>query len=143
VRFGDIPLGPGGRPAGAILGGAGLAVSSSCRHPDVAADYAAHVCSADVQRSVYFDHGGQPGHRGAWLDARTNAAAADFFRETLATLDEAAMRPRFAGWIAVQDAACDILHRFLAAGGDIDRTLDELDAVWRTARAAAIEKGYI
>lgn len=141
VRFADIPRGAGGQPSGAILGGAGLAVSSTCAHPEIAADYAAFVTSAEVQRGMYFDHGGQPGHRAAWLDARTNAAASGFFRDTLATLDAAAMRPRFPGWIAVQDAACEILHRFLRHDGNPDHTLDELDAAWRTARLSAAQKG--
>lgn len=142
VRFTDIPLGAGGQPSGAILGGAGFAVSSSCEHPEIAADYAAFATSAKIQCGMYFDHGGQPGHRAAWLDARTNAAATDFFRDTLATLDSAAMRPRFAGWIGVQDAACEILHRFLRDDGNPDHTLDELDAAWRTARLAASQKGF-
>ncbi len=131
VRFTNIPAAADGTPRGAILGGAGLAISSSCAHPQVAADYAAFVASADVQRGMYFACGGQPGHRGAWLDAQTNAEANDFFLDTLPTLDLAAMRPRFAGWIAVQDRACLILHRFLTEKGDPERVLDELDDVYR------------
>lgn len=134
VRFADIPNDPTGRPNGAILGGAGMAVSSTCRHAEVAAHYAAFVASADVQRGLYFDHGGQPGHRAAWLDGRTNAVSSSFFFDTLATLDGAAMRPRFNGWIEVQDTACQILHRFLTDRGDVDRTLDLLDDVYRKAR---------
>ena len=85
---------------GAILGGAGLALSSTCEHPAVAADYAAFVASAEAQRGMYFDQGGQPGYRGAWLDDRVNAASNDFFHATLPTLDGAVMRPRYDGWIA-------------------------------------------
>jgi multiple sugar transport system substrate-binding protein len=143
VHFGNVPGGADGKTSGAILGGAGFAISSTCRHPEAAAGYAAYVCGAEVQRGMYFDHGGQPGHRAAWLDPRTNAAAADFFGNTLASLDAAAMRPRFAGWVGVQDAACDILHRFVAGDGNIEQTLDALDAAWRTARAAALAKGYL
>lgn len=141
VHFADIPLGAEGRPSGAILGGAGFAISSTCAHPEIAADYAAFATSAEVQHGMYFDHGGQPGHRSAWLDAKTNSAANDFFRDTLATLDAAAMRPRFPGWIAVQDRACGILHRFLVQEGNPDHTLDELDAAWRATRLAPLQKG--
>ena len=131
IRFAPVPS-----INGAILGGAGLAISASCQHPAVAADYAAFVTSAAVQRGIYFDEGGQPGHRGAWLDARVNAAANDFFRDTLPTLDGAAMRPRYAGWIAVQDRACEILHRFLTEGGASDAVLDQLDDAYRQSLIA-------
>lgn len=126
VRFTTIP-----GVTGAILGGAGLAISTTCAHPEAAADYAAFVTSGAVQRGMYFDHGGQPGHRAAWLDARVNAASDDFFTDTLPTLDGAAVRPRFDGWIGVQDAACAILYRFLTNGDDPERVLDALDDAYR------------
>ncbi len=126
IRFTTIPS-----VSGAILGGAGLALSSTCQHPEIAADYAAFVASADVQRGIYFDQGGQPGYRGAWLDDRVNAASNDFFRATLPTLDGAAMRPRYDGWIDVQDAVCTILHNFLLEKSDPDRALDQIDAIYR------------
>jgi multiple sugar transport system substrate-binding protein len=136
VRFADMPLNSSGEPHGAILGGAGLAISSRSAHPDQAADYAAFVASADIQGGMYFETGGQPGYRGAWLDQRTNAASNDFFRDTLATLDGAALRPRYNGWITVQDRACEILHQFLVEKNDPDRTLDALDTVYRQSLAA-------
>ncbi|MCC6802233.1 MAG: extracellular solute-binding protein [Anaerolineae bacterium] len=141
VRFANIPADISGKPNGAILGGAGLAISSACQHPDAAADYAAFVASGEVQRGMYFECGGQPGYRGAWLDARTNAEASDFFAGTLATLDGAALRPRYDGWIAVQDAACRILHQFLTDNGSTDRALDALDDAYRRSLAARTGEG--
>ncbi len=135
VRFTNIPLNPSGKPHGAILGGAGLAISSRCAHPANAADYAAFLANVEVQCGMYFDTGGQPGYRGAWLDQHTNTASNDFFSDTLATLDGAAMRPRYNGWITVQDRACQILHQFLAENGDPNRTLDALDAVYHQSLA--------
>jgi len=136
IRFTNIPVDGTGAPRGAILGGAGLAISARCPHPDIAADYAAFVASAEVQCGMYFDSGGQPGYRGAWLDARTNAEANNFFTDTLATLDLAAMRPRHDGWIAVQDGACQILHQFLTENTHPERTLDALDDAYRQSLAA-------
>ncbi|HVU15082.1 MAG TPA: extracellular solute-binding protein [Phototrophicaceae bacterium] len=126
IRFTTIPS-----IKGAILGGAGMAISSTCQHPAIAADYAAFVASANVQRGMYFDQGGQPGYRGAWLDNRVNEASNDFFRATLPTLDGAAMRPRYDGWITVQDTVCTILHNFLLEKSDPDRVLDQIDAIYR------------
>ncbi len=135
VRFANIPFDSSGEPRGAILGGAGLGISSRCTHPTIAADYAESVAKAEVQSGMYFDEGGQPGYRGAWLDKHTNAGSNNFFVDTLATLDKAVMRPRYNGWIAVQDRACQILHQFLTEKGDPDRTLDALDATYRQSLA--------
>lgn len=134
IRFTNIPAGVDGRPSGAILGGAGIAVSSATHHPDVAAAYAAFCAAPDVQRGMYFESGGQPGHRAAWADAAVNAASSDFFRDVLPTLDAATLRPRYDGWIGVQDATCAILHRFLHDGGDVDATLRALDDVYLASR---------
>jgi len=126
LRFTTIPS-----VSGAILGGAGLAISSTCKNPQAAADYAAFIASGEVQRGMYFDQGGQPGYRGVWLDPRVNAASNNFFRDTLPTLDGAAMRPRYDGWIGVQDAICTILHNFLLEHSEPDRVLDQIDATYR------------
>jgi len=135
IRFTNIPSDSAVEPRGAILGGAGLAISSRCSNPAAAADYAAFVASAHIQCGMYFDQGGQPGYRKAWFDRRINAATDGFFSDTLATLDLAAMRPRYNGWIAVQDRACQILHQFLTESGDPDRTLDALDDAYRQSLA--------
>ncbi|MBI5667783.1 MAG: extracellular solute-binding protein [Chloroflexi bacterium] len=135
VKFTNIP-GADGVPRGAILGGAGLAVSSGTQYPEVVCDYAAFVASADVQRGMYFEAGGQPGHRAAWLDADVNAASNGFFQDTLATLDHAALRPRYNGWIAMQDGACQLLHAFLTEDGGVEHTLDQLDVNYRRSLQA-------
>lgn len=126
LRYTNIPA-----TNGAILGGAGLAVTSRTQHPQIACDYVAFVASGEAQRTLYFDSGGQPGHRSAWLDERVNAACNRFFLDTLDTLDNAFLRPRYNGWIAVQDSACVILHAFLRDGGNPDDVLDKLDDLYR------------
>jgi multiple sugar transport system substrate-binding protein len=131
IRFGPVPVAAGHPPGGGILGGAGLAVSATTAHPAVAADYAAYVGSAEVQRGVYFAAGGQPGHRAAWLDGAVNAAASDFFRDTLDTLDRAYLRPRYDGFLAVQERAGELIHAWLTEGGRPDPLLDALDALYR------------
>ena len=130
LRFCDIPNNAHGRPNGAIIGGAGLAVTSRCENAEVAADYAAFVASDEIQCGLFFDRGGQPGHRKAWLDARTNAEATGFFADTLATLDGSTQRPRYSGWINVQDEACLILHRFLTGENTAENTLEALDRAY-------------
>jgi multiple sugar transport system substrate-binding protein len=134
VRFIDVPATGEGGPRGAILGGAGVAVSSRSRQIDAACAYAAYVASPEVQRGIYFDADGQPGHRTAWTDDRTNAVAHDFFRDTLATLDGSYLRPRYAGYIDVQDRAGEIIHEFLRTEADVNAALDALDELYRQSK---------
>jgi multiple sugar transport system substrate-binding protein len=108
LTYSDIPGGPVG-VSGSLLGGAGIAVSSSSRHPAEAIDFAFWLDEAEVQSGVYYDGGGQPGHAAAWEDDRTNADSLDFFRSTRATLEGAYLRPRHAGYIELQDLASPLV----------------------------------
>jgi multiple sugar transport system substrate-binding protein len=130
VCFTDIPS-AGRGPAGAVLGGAGLGVSARAAHPAEACAYAAFVASAGVQRTTYVAAGGQPGHRGAWLDPGANALAGGFFAATLATIDASYLRPRHRGYVAFQERAGARIYRHLNERGTVDATLDELDALYR------------
>jgi multiple sugar transport system substrate-binding protein len=133
IRFTGVPTFDGGASRGGILGGAGLAISASTRHPEAAAAYAAYVASPDVQRGVYFTAGGQPGHRAAWCDAAVNAASSNFFQDTLDALDRAYLRPRYLGFMEVQERSGELIHEWLVEGGSADGLLDQLDALYRAS----------
>ena len=102
LRYVDIPAGPDG-PVGSLLGGAGIAVSALSRQCDAARAFAFWVTGPEVQRGVYFDGGGQPGHGLAWQDDELNARTLDFFRGTRSTLEHACVRPRSPGYPGFQD----------------------------------------
>ena len=116
------------------LGGTGLAISQRCRHVDVAIEYARVVADRDCQRQLYFTSGGQPGHRSAWADMGVNAASNNFFANTLATLDEAYLRPRYDGYLHFQDEAGTVVHRYLAEGGDARSALSTLETIYQRSR---------
>jgi multiple sugar transport system substrate-binding protein len=128
------PAGDDGVPRG-TLGGAGLAVSAHSPAIDQAVGYAAFVAGPEVQRTVYFQAGGQPGHRSAWTDPAVNAEANGFFRDTLAALDAALLRPRHDGFLGFQDAAGGLVHDHLRGGGDPDGVLRAIEAAWSAAGA--------
>jgi multiple sugar transport system substrate-binding protein len=132
VRFAPPPAGPTGKPVG-TLGGAGLAVSSRSGAVDECVRYAAFVADPRTQRGPYFDGGGQPGHRSAWTDDRVNDATSGFFRDTLAALDAAYLRPRYDGYLSFQDAAGRAVHEFLRAREDPGRTLAHLNQAYRAS----------
>jgi multiple sugar transport system substrate-binding protein len=140
LRFAAGPAGAGGVPSG-TLGGAGLAVSASSAHAEAACAYAAFTAAPDVQRTVYVEGGGQPGHRAAWTDPTVNASAGGFFADTLDALDAAYLRPRYDGFLAFQGEGGDLVNRHLREGGDAEAVLDALDESYRaslgTRRAGA------
>lgn len=128
VQFMDIPC-TRGEPIGGILGGVGLAVSNYSRHKQEAVDFAAYVANGECQLGLYFESGGQPGYRAAWLDSRVNQQSNNFFSDTLRTLDLAYIRPRKPGYNTFQEKAGKVIHQFLCNGGDgeeVVRTLNQL-----------------
>ena len=133
-----LRFGPGPEWSG-TLGGAGIAVSSASTHTDEAGAFARFVCSADVQRGAYVDGGGQPGHRAAWTDPMVDGAANGFFSSTLQALDRAYLRPRFDGFLSFQDAAGDVIHRFIRDRSDPDAALDRIDQLFRETHAQGVE----
>lgn len=136
-RYADMPaLGSQG-PRGSHIGGTGLAVSRICRHPEVAADYAARVAGAEWQRTLYFDAGGQPGNAEAWSDEHCNAAAGDFFRNTRETIERSFLRPRYNGYIPFQYEAGERIKRHLMRDGDPGQLLSELDRLYQISRQSA------
>lgn len=126
LSFGTIPS-AGAGPVGATLGGAGLAVSARWPHRDVALEYAAWVAGAECQRTLYVQSGGQPGCKAAWTDDDANRLAAGYFRATLPVLEQAWLRPRFAGFVGYQNLAAEIVIDFLAGRRSADETLDEFN----------------
>jgi multiple sugar transport system substrate-binding protein len=134
VRFRPVPS-AGFGPRGGIIGGAGLSISSRCEHLDAARAYAEYVASPEVQRTVYVEAGGQPGHRSAWLDEHANELAATYFADTLPGLDAGYLRPRYDGALLVQNEGGDLVWEFLRSGGDPSELLDRLDALYRRSLA--------
>jgi multiple sugar transport system substrate-binding protein len=135
LRFHDAPGISEASPRGTVLGGTGIAVSAFTKHPEVAVDYAFWIAGAECQRGLYTASGGQPGHAAAWEDEACNALTDNFFRNTRATLDSARLRPRYDGYMALQDRAGDILHACLRGEASEAATLDALDAAYRESRA--------
>ncbi len=114
-------------PLRSTLGGAGLAISASCKSIPEAITYAAYTANGQTQSTLYAYSGGQPGHRAAWLHPALNAFTQNFFTNTLSTLDSAWVRPRFPGFIDFQDHASNIVHAYLVDGGPESKVLAHLN----------------
>jgi len=125
LRFANIP---GIR--GAVLGGAGIAVSAFSKAIPEACAYAAWLCSADVQSTLYVENGGQPGNGAAWLDENANRITNNFFRDTLQTLESAYVRQRNPGWIGFQEGAGRLIHAMLRDHTDPQRCLAQMQTLY-------------
>lgn len=128
-------------PMISTLGGAGLAVSSQGKHIDVAMAYAQFVASPEIQETLYVENGGQPGHLRAWENARVNEATADYFTNTLPTLQRAFLRPRYDGHLHFQDHAGDVVVDYLKNGGDEKAVLEELNRMYIESLVGEREHG--
>jgi multiple sugar transport system substrate-binding protein len=116
LAYTDMPAGPGG-VSGSCLGGAGIAVSAFAADRPAAVAHAFWLAGGEVQRGVYYASGGQPANLAAWEDDSLNEDCLDFFRATRRTLDGAWVRPRFDGWLEVQDAVGSLVN--LALRGEL------------------------
>ena len=144
-RLGRDPLlkaadfaGPGEDPSrGALLGGAGCAVTGSCRDTEAAADFLRWLHAPEVMRDTYFAAGGQPGLSSVWDDAECNRKASSFFEDTRRTLEAAYLRPRFDGFVPAFERGGEAVHAFLTGGLDRETAIGILRESYLRAREKA------
>ena len=130
LTFGNVLKGPSGNQLRTTIGGAGIAISRKCRYVDAALDYVRYVMSPSCQRTLYFDSGGQPGHRSAWLDKRTNQNSRNFFQNTLETMDNSYTRPRYNGHMYFQDKASMVVHEYLTEKVSIHDCIKAMNGIY-------------
>lgn len=112
------------------LGGTGLAISNNCTEKEEAARFAEYAASPEIQSTLFFDTGGQPGHRKAWEDTTTNFNSLDFFKDTLPALERAFLRPRYHGHMYFQDNAGEPIRQHMKNGGDAKEVLNTLNKLY-------------
>lgn len=130
IAFADIPAAGSNGPEGAILGGAGLAVSTQSGAIEAAVAYGLWIAGAECQRGLYFEAEGQPAHTAAWDDDADNAVCHNFFRNVRKTMDRSWLRPRYDGFIDFQDAAGHLINAFLGNEITAEDTLRQLERAY-------------
>lgn len=132
IRFSDAPRAHSdGRP-GSILGGTGIAISHRTVVSEQLIEHLSWLLSVDAQTGFIPHHDGQPSARTAWSDATVNAASAEFYAATSATLEAATIRPRFDGYIAFQSEASACVRAALAEGQSAPALTDGLAKLFNT-----------
>ena len=122
----------------AVLGGAGIAITSSCSNVHEAANYAAWICSDDIQSTIYVNAQGQPGNKKAWENKQANVITNNFFGSTMPSLTHAFVRPRYQGWPKFQQFLGETIHAYLVNDTDPALVLEKLEAAY--AASYIIEK---
>jgi len=112
------------------LGGTGLAISASTNHPEAAIAFAKYSCAPKTQSTLYVEHGGQPGHKQAWLSKAANHLTDNYFYNTLPALERSYMRPRYHGYLHFQDHAGDPIQQFLQGRQDKKSTLKKVEDIY-------------
>jgi multiple sugar transport system substrate-binding protein len=138
IAFADIPVvEKSSAPVGSALGGTGIAVSAFSRHRSEAMKLACWLASADCQRGIYAQGGGQPGHSSAWQDPAVNEPVFDFYRNTRATLEGAWVRPRHHGYMSFQATASETLNAALRKGAPAAFVISEINRLFRDSLESA------
>lgn len=133
LRYGELVKLDDGRPLRSVIGGTGIAISRNCKEIDLAIDYVLFTASAEVQRGIYTLAGGQPSRVEAWEDSKLDEVCGGFFSGAGKAQREAIIRPRYDGYVPLQEAGGNALIYCLRDGKDSSATLDELDAAYRNS----------
>ncbi len=120
-----------GLPLRTILGGTGIAISAHCKHADVAAEFCEYVAGSDCQTHLYGICGGQPASRTAWDDPLLNSISNGFFERTKSSIETAIVRPRYAGYIALQAAAGETIATHFRGELSMDQAVDQIEDLYR------------
>jgi multiple sugar transport system substrate-binding protein len=115
------------------IGGTGLAVSAFSKHKNLALSFAEEVVSAKCQSTFYVEHGGQPGHKAAWISESANRLCNNYFTNVLPAMENGYMRPRYNGYLHFQDHAGTPVQQYLLNGGKPLEVLEEINQLYKSS----------
>lgn len=134
LRYGSLPRLHDGPPLRSIVGGTGIAVSQKCPDVSRALDYALFTGSAAVQAGIYTLGGGQPSRREAWTDPSFEAVTGGFFRDALPDQEHCIVRPRYDGYVPLQEQAGVPLQKYLRGEATAGLVWEEINLFYRRSR---------
>lgn len=132
IIFGELPD-SGSGSCGGILGGAGIGVSAKSKHPSEAVKVAQILSSPEIQKGLYVEFGGQPGHCAAWVNEVNNLKTSNFYLNTLDTLQKSYLRPRIPGFVGVQTKSSEVILKTIHNQISVPEALESLDRIYLDA----------
>jgi multiple sugar transport system substrate-binding protein len=134
LAFIDAPRCTEQSPARSTVGGTGLAISRKARVTEALLAHVRYLMSPAYQVDFAPAHGGQPSSEIAWCNPEVNARANGFYRNTLETMSNGWIRPRYAGYVEFQGRASAFLRDALAAGRSAQSVIGKLKAMFAESR---------
>lgn len=134
IHFADVPgSGPGKKSS--VLGGAGLAISARTKEIDECLSFMQFILAGDIQKTAYYQNGGQPAHLDAWLDKDNNEDCSGFFSDTLSTMEHAYVRPRRKGFNRFQETAAALVHSAAQENGPTFTIMEKINKLFKSCCA--------
>ena len=91
------------------------------------------LVSENCQKTMYVQHGGQPGHLSAWKDHKANYLTNNFFHNVLPVMENGYIRPRYDGYLHSQDHAGIPLQRCVMNNENEKDTLNKMNEIYRVS----------
>ena len=118
-------------PPTSLMGGAGLAISSKTKRMAECLAFMQYILSEEIQKGLYYQEQGQPAHLSAWLDGDNNRDCSGFFSDTLETMRNAYVRPRYKSFNRFQEAAADYVHEIITGDDPLVRPVTKLNVMYQ------------
>lgn len=126
LRLGDVPrfaAQDAGRP---ILGGVGLGIAHTCPHIEAAVAFGTYLMSEAVQHTTFPQNAGQPATIKVWNNDKINSHFHNFYTDQFSNMQNAYIRPRYAGFHAVELQGGQILQLFWDEEASLNETVTAL-----------------
>jgi len=118
-------------PMRTVLGGTGIAISARCKQPGLAIEYSLFVTGPVCQRTLYGICGGQPARQSAWDDPLLNQLTDQFFLRTSRSIHTAYVRPRYPGYVCLQERAGQVIAEYCKRHGNAQTVLQQISDLYR------------
>ncbi|HZI68182.1 MAG TPA: hypothetical protein VFD44_00670, partial [Hanamia sp.] len=92
---------------------------------------AKEIASSKCQSTFYVEHGGQPGHKAAWISEKANCLCNNFFKNVLPVMENGYVRPRYNGYLFFQDHAGKPLQKYLRGNLNAFEVLQEMNELYK------------
>jgi len=139
VRFSNPVALDEDTPMRTVLGGTGIAISAGSKDTTIALEYSLFVAGRISQSTLYGICGGQPARRSAWHDSLLNQITDGFFSRTAASIETAHVRPRYPGYVGLQERAGETIAEYSKHHGNSRKALEEIDALYRASLREGIQ----
>lgn len=130
LKFGNLVALEDGTPLRSILGGTGYAITHTCRNIEAAWAFGKFCIQEFVQDGVYLYAGGQPAHQTVW-NRESDFFNGNFFADTKKAHEEAIVRPRYHGYVPLQEQIGTCLQQYCRGDQSLEKTWEAMNEWYR------------